>query len=63
MTKPREEVSRNMDPFVATIIKQSGVVVAGFLGVGLLVALAFGLYSYLQLQHALTLNSIPAALP
>jgi hypothetical protein len=52
-----------VDPFVATIVKQSALVVAGFAAAGLLVALAYGLYQYSQLQHALTLNMAPVPLP
>jgi hypothetical protein len=51
-----------MDPFIATIVKQSALVVLGFATAGLLVALAYGLYQYSQLQHALTLNTVPAPL-
>lgn len=52
----------DMDPFVAPIIKGSALIVGGFAIVGLLVALAYGLYQYTQLQHALTLNMVPQQL-
>jgi hypothetical protein len=52
-----------MDPFAATIIKQSGAIALGFAAAGILAALLFGLYSYVQLQHALTLNLVPPSLP
>ncbi len=37
-----------MDPFVATILKQSGVILGAFLAAGLLVAFAYSLYQYSQ---------------
>ena len=52
-----------MDPFVATIVKKSALVVAGFAATGLLIALAYGLYQYSQLQHSLTLKMVPSPLP
>lgn len=52
-----------MDPFIATIVKQSGLIVVGFAAVGLLAAAVYGLYQYSQLQHALTLKMVPAPLP
>jgi hypothetical protein len=52
-----------MDPFVTTIIKQSGAIALGFAAAGILAALIFGLYSYVQLQHALTLNPLAPSLP
>jgi hypothetical protein len=45
-----------MDPYVATIVKQAA---AWGLAAGLVVALAYGLYSYSKLQYALTLNMMP----
>lgn len=52
-----------MDPFVATIVKQSALIVSGFLLVGLAVALFYGLSQYTKLQHAMTLNMAPPQLP
>jgi hypothetical protein len=52
-----------MDPYVATILKGSALVLAGFAAVGVLAALIYGLSRYSQLQHALTLNVIPPPLP
>lgn len=52
-----------MDPFVATIVKQSAGIAGGIAAAGLLAALLFGLYKYAQLQHALTLNMVPSPLP
>lgn len=54
---------RTVDPFVATIIKKSALVATGFVAIGLLAALAYGLYQYSQLQHALTLKMVPGPLP
>jgi hypothetical protein len=51
-----------MDPFVATILKESALIAAGVAAVGVLAALIYGLYQYSQLQHALALNLIPPAL-
>ena len=51
-----------MDPFVATILKQSGVILGAFMAAGLLVAFAYGLYQYSRLQHALTPNMVPPGL-
>lgn len=50
-----------MDPFVTTIVKESGVILLGFVAGGLLVAALVGVYKYAQLQHALTLNITPPA--
>jgi hypothetical protein len=52
----------DMDPFVATIIKKSALVVGSFAAAGLLAAVIYGLYQYTQLQHALTLNMVPQQL-
>jgi hypothetical protein len=52
-----------MDPFVATIVKRSAVILAGFAALGVLTAALYGLYQYAQLQRALTLNIVPPALP
>ena len=49
----------NVDPFVLTIVKQAAVLGAA---AGLLVALAYGLIRYSQLQYALTLNMVPGQL-
>jgi hypothetical protein len=46
----------NMDPFVATIIKQAAVL---GLAAGVLVALVYGLSQYSKLQYALTLTITP----
>ncbi len=51
-----------MDPFFATILKQSGVILGAFLAAGLLVAFAYSLYQYSRLQHARTLNMVPSGL-
>jgi hypothetical protein len=51
-----------MDPFVATIVKQSALIAGGFLATGLLVAVVYGLFRYAQLQHAMTLNIVPSQL-
>jgi hypothetical protein len=49
-----------MDPFVATIVKQ-GLVVG--LGIGALAFLVFFMIKMSSLQHAMTLNMVPASLP
>jgi hypothetical protein len=54
---------QEMDPFVATILKESALVLAGFTAVGVFAALIYGLFLYSQLQHALTLNVAPPSLP
>jgi hypothetical protein len=51
-----------MDPFVKTIINQSGLIVLGFLAAGIVIALIYGGAQYGKLQHALTLNMIPPPL-
>jgi hypothetical protein len=51
-----------MDPFMSTIMKRSGVILLGFAGTGLLVALMYGLHQYAQLQHAMMLNTLPPGL-
>lgn len=51
-----------MDPFIATIIKQSAVILERFIAAGFLAALLVGWYKYAQLQHALTLNAVPTAM-
>lgn len=48
-----------MDPFFKTIVTQSGLIVLGFLAVGIVVALLYGASRYGKLQHAMTLNMIP----
>lgn len=52
-----------MDPYVATILKKSAVVVLGAAAAGVLIACAYGLFQYTQLQHAMTLNMAPPQLP
>jgi hypothetical protein len=54
---------QEMDPFVATILKESALVLAGFAAVGVFAALIYGLFRYSQLQDALTLNVTPPSLP
>ena len=51
-----------MDPFVATIVKKSALIVGGFALAGLAVALIYGLAQYSSLQHAMTLNMVPGQL-
>lgn len=51
-----------MDPLITTIIKQSAVILGGFIAAGFVAALLFGWYKYAQLQHALTLNVAPPAI-
>lgn len=51
-----------MDPFIAMILKQSGAI-ALVAAAGVLVALIYGAIKYTQLQHALTLNTLPASFP
>ena len=55
----RRGVTEQMDPFVATIVKQ-GVVVG--LGVGALAFMVFYMIKMMSLQHALTLNLVPPPL-
>lgn len=52
-----------MDPFVSTIVKRSGAILLGFAALGLAVAGLYGLYQYTQLQHAMTLRTVPPGLP
>lgn len=52
-----------MDPFVATIVKQSALIAGGFLAAGLLVAVIYGLSQYGELQYAMTLNMAPPQIP
>lgn len=49
-----------MDPFVSTVIKQ-GLVIAG--GAGMLAFAIYVTVKMMSLQHALTLNLVPAPLP
>ena len=49
-----------MDPFVATIVKQAFLV---GLGAGALAFAIFYMVKMASLQHALTLNLMPAPLP
>lgn len=49
-----------MDPYLATIIRQAAVL---GVAVGVLVALAYGVYQYSRLQYALTLNMTPPQVP
>ena len=51
-----------MDPFVATIVKKSALIAGGFLLAGIVVALAYGLAQYSNLQYAMTLNIVPGQL-
>ena len=51
-----------IDPFVATIVKESALIVGGFALAGLLVALFYGLVQYSSLQHTKTLNMLPPQL-
>jgi hypothetical protein len=51
-----------MDPYVATLLKQCAVIAGGFLAVGLLAALAYGLYQYSELRYAMALNLVPPQL-
>ena len=48
-----------MDPFVATIVKQGAVLAVG---VGMLAFVAFFMIRMASLQHAMTLNLVPAPL-
>jgi hypothetical protein len=52
-----------MDPFVSDILKRSAVIAGGIAAIGLLLALAYGLLQYSQLQHAMTLRMAPPQLP
>ena len=52
-----------MDPYVATTLKGSALVLAGFGAVGVLAALIYSLCRYSLLLHALTLNVMPPSLP
>lgn len=51
-----------MKPYVATILKQGGMIVVGAVAVGLVMAGLFVWYQYTQLQHAMTLNMAPPEL-
>jgi len=51
-----------MDPFVSTIVKRSAVIGGGFALAGLVVALAYGMIQYSNLQHAMKLNMLPSQL-
>jgi len=51
-----------VDPFVKTIVIKSGLVVLGFLSVGVVVALFYGAAQYGKLQHAMALSMIPPPL-
>jgi len=51
-----------MDPFTKTIVIKLGLVVRGFLAVGVIVALLYGAAQYGKPQHALTLSTIPPPL-
>jgi hypothetical protein len=51
-----------VDPYVATIIKQSAAIAGAFLTAGLLVAALYGLWQYSRLQYAMTLNMAPPTL-
>lgn len=48
-----------MDPFVATIVKKSALILGGFALVGLAVAVLYGLTQYQSLQHTMTLTMVP----
>jgi hypothetical protein len=52
-----------LDPFVKTIVTQSGLIVLGFLAVGAAIAMIYGVAQYGKLQYALTLDLIPPPLP
>ena len=52
-----------MDPFIMTIVKKSAVLAGGIAATGLLIAFAYGLFQYVQLQHAMTLRMAPPQLP
>ncbi len=52
-----------MDPFVATIVKKSALIIGGFALAGLGVALIYGMLQYSNLQHAMTLKMTPPQLP
>lgn len=51
-----------MDPFVATIVRKSAVIVGGFALAGLMVAAIYGMIQYSNLQHAMKLNMLPSQL-
>lgn len=51
-----------MNPYVATIVKQSAAIAGAFLAAGLLVAFAYGLVQYSKLRYSMTLNMLPPQL-
>lgn len=48
-----------MDPYIVTILKEAGLLLLGFAAAGLAVAMAYGLYRYADLKHAMTLTMVP----
>lgn len=56
----REDVTEQTDPVAATIIEQGAVLAVG---VGMLAFVAFYMFRIASLQHAMTLNIVPAPLP
>jgi hypothetical protein len=53
---------REIDPFIAAIVKQSLLIFGGIAILGLFIAAAYGLNQYGKLQHAMTLNMVPPPL-
>jgi hypothetical protein len=53
----------DMDPFVATIVKQSALILGAFAVAGVIIAAIYGLNQYGKLQYAMTLNMAPPQIP